>query len=51
MASDPMPDLCKCRLKPLEAILRRFRAFKAYFIIKCFPIETMLCSIENYVII
>lgn len=51
MASDLMPDLCICCLKPLEAILRRFGASKAYFINKCFPIETMLYSIENYIII
>lgn len=51
MASDLMPDLCKCRLKPLEAVLKRFRASPLYFIADCFPIETILCSIENYVII
>lgn len=51
MASDPMPELCKCRLKPLEAILRRFGGVPLYFINEYFPMETMLCSIENYVII
>lgn len=51
MASDTVPDLLKCRLKPLEAFLKRFRAVPLYFIAKHFPMETTSCSIENYVII